>query len=403
MMITRDNYEVFFMDYIDGTLSADQRKQVEAFLVAHPDLAAELEGLSDVQFKIPNDHSVEKLDLYKAQAPGEKPAFPPVAKEKHSGLRPVIVPRLKPEMVVFDAKAALYQQERSLYWNLLPGYGARKAKRADLAVLRGAHGAVVLPKLVAPTIVFEHKAALYQKGATVVPMAPAQQGAKVFTLKRAFYYTSAAAAIAALLWMNMPNDPMPASVAENPERGVQDTKAPQVNDSIGENENGLINEPDSAQPNGTYRQGGTKKAAPVYEANPFDMPEQEVAHNPSQSVDKNQESKGFEQNPQMPNAPSPNMEQRATTQEAYAQAAAKRNGAKQYNGIWDFAEDKAKKALWGGEDYPEEQFTSSWFKKNINKTSKELDLPVDIESEKDDQRKVFRIRIGRFEYVRYRK
>ncbi|MFZ4783849.1 MAG: anti-sigma factor family protein [Flavobacteriales bacterium] len=402
MMITRDNYEVYFIDYIDGTLSVDLRQQVEAFLVAHPDLAAELDGLSDVHFNIPNDHSVEKLDLYKAQAPGEKPAFPPVAKEKHEGLRPIVLPRLKGEALVFDAKASLYQQERSLYWNLLPGYGVRKAKRADLAVLRGAHGAIVLPKLVAPIIIFEHKAALFQKGATVVPMTSVQEGAKVFTLKRAFYYSSAAAAIAALLWMNGPNDPSPASVAENPGRAVQGTTHQNAKDSAGE-----VAMPANPQTNvHTVRHPHDKATptqepykAPIIESNPFEMEHNDVAQNPN-SDSNTQIPEPNTQNPE-PRILNPDLGTQSAA--AYTTASAKRKSAKEYNGIWDFAEDKAKKALWGGEDYPEQEFTSSWFKKNVNKTSKELDLPVDIESEKDEQRKVFRIRIGRFEYVRYRK
>lgn len=395
MMITRDNYEVFFIDYIDGTLSVEMRKQVEAFLVAHPDLAAELDGLSDVHFTIPNNHSVEKLDLYNAQAPGEKPAFPPVAKEKHTGLRPVIIPRLKPESLVFDTKASLYQQERSLYWNLLPGYGVRKAKRADLAVLRGAHGAIVLPKLVAPTIIFEHKAALYQKGATVIPMAPAQEGAKVITLKRAFYYSTAAAAIAALLWMNMPNDPAPASVAENPGRTVQGTTPQTAKDSMGEMNTPVnpemeihtVRHPhDKPSPNQDHQD------TPVYESTPYEIENIDVAQNPNPETNT--------QNPE-PRPLNPDLGTQSSA--VYTTASTKHKSAKEYNGIWDFAEDKAKKALWGGDDYPEQEFTSSWFKKNVNKTSKELDLPVDIESQKDEQRKVFRIRIGRFEYVRYRK
>jgi hypothetical protein len=395
MMITRDNYEVYFIDYIDGTLSVDLRQQVEAFLVAHPDLAEELEGLSDVHFKIPNDHSVEKLDLYKAQAPGEKPAFPPVAKEKYEGLRPIVLPRLKGEALVFDAKASLYQQERSLYWNLLPGYGVRTAKRADLAVLRGAYGAIVLPKLVAPTIIFEHKAALYQKGATVIPMAPAQEGAKVFTLKRAFYYSTAAAAIAALLWMNMPNDPIPASVAENPGRAVQGTTPQTAKDSMGEMNTPVNQETEIhtvRHPHDKATPIQEHQEAPVYESTPYEIENNEVAQNPNP-----------EPRPLNPEPRPLNPDLGTQNSAVYTTASAKHKNAKEYNGIWDFAEDKAKKALWGGDDYPEQEFTSSWLKKNVNKTSKELDLPVDIESQKDEQRKVFRIRIGRFEYVRYRK
>ena len=40
--INRDNYEMWFVDYMDDTLHAAQRRSVEAFLAANPDLKEEL-------------------------------------------------------------------------------------------------------------------------------------------------------------------------------------------------------------------------------------------------------------------------------------------------------------------------------------------------------------------------
>ena len=37
-MITRENYEIYFMEYMDGNLSAREQAEVEAFLLVHPDL-----------------------------------------------------------------------------------------------------------------------------------------------------------------------------------------------------------------------------------------------------------------------------------------------------------------------------------------------------------------------------
>ena len=36
-MITRENYEIYFMEYMDGNLSAREQAEVEAFLLVHPD------------------------------------------------------------------------------------------------------------------------------------------------------------------------------------------------------------------------------------------------------------------------------------------------------------------------------------------------------------------------------
>ncbi|MCR5453795.1 MAG: hypothetical protein K6F33_02255 [Bacteroidales bacterium] len=42
-MITIDNYEEYFLDYCEGTLDAEGRREVHGFLNAHPELRAELE------------------------------------------------------------------------------------------------------------------------------------------------------------------------------------------------------------------------------------------------------------------------------------------------------------------------------------------------------------------------
>ena len=44
-MITRDNYEELFLLYVDDELTAEQKKAVDAFVLLHPDLKAELDLL----------------------------------------------------------------------------------------------------------------------------------------------------------------------------------------------------------------------------------------------------------------------------------------------------------------------------------------------------------------------
>jgi hypothetical protein len=45
MTITRENYEVFFIDFIDGKLSPAEVKALNVFLIQNPDLAQELEDM----------------------------------------------------------------------------------------------------------------------------------------------------------------------------------------------------------------------------------------------------------------------------------------------------------------------------------------------------------------------
>ncbi len=62
MKITRNNYELFFMDYLDGKLSDAEINMLEKFLLANPDLREELEGAE--KFVIdPEDIAFDQKDL----------------------------------------------------------------------------------------------------------------------------------------------------------------------------------------------------------------------------------------------------------------------------------------------------------------------------------------------------
>jgi hypothetical protein len=68
--ITRDNYEVWFIDYLDGRLSTSENAMLQKFLSENADLAIELESLEDITLAEPaNTGFPNKALLKKASAP----------------------------------------------------------------------------------------------------------------------------------------------------------------------------------------------------------------------------------------------------------------------------------------------------------------------------------------------
>lgn len=63
--INRHNYEIFFIDYIDGKLSGEQLLDLQYFLQANPDLAQELEDIEDVTLQPDNVRYEDKSSLKK--------------------------------------------------------------------------------------------------------------------------------------------------------------------------------------------------------------------------------------------------------------------------------------------------------------------------------------------------
>lgn len=59
MMINRDNYEAFMLDYIEGTISNDDRQELLAFLDKHPELKSDLK--LDININLSADNDVFEL------------------------------------------------------------------------------------------------------------------------------------------------------------------------------------------------------------------------------------------------------------------------------------------------------------------------------------------------------
>lgn len=71
MLINRDNYETFFLLYVDNELSAEERRVVEEFVSANADLHEELEVLYSTVLPDNDAIFVPKTQLYKNATPVE--------------------------------------------------------------------------------------------------------------------------------------------------------------------------------------------------------------------------------------------------------------------------------------------------------------------------------------------
>ncbi len=142
MTITKDNYEEFFLLYVDNELSTQEREAVEDFVKVNPELREELEALLQTQLQAP-ELSFDKSLLYKPESPVEEELLiqyidneldengrrmveqraaenEAVAKELNLLKRTI----LTPETIPFKNKEVLYRQEARVvsvftWWRML--------------------------------------------------------------------------------------------------------------------------------------------------------------------------------------------------------------------------------------------------------------------------------------------
>ncbi|HKK10128.1 MAG TPA: hypothetical protein VJ939_04790, partial [Bacteroidales bacterium] len=67
MKINKGNYELFFVDYFDGNLSGESKKELFAFLEQNPELKAEFESFEPVVLPPENITYPDKASLRKQQ------------------------------------------------------------------------------------------------------------------------------------------------------------------------------------------------------------------------------------------------------------------------------------------------------------------------------------------------
>jgi len=64
MKINRNNYEAYFLDYIEGRLNKKDLEEIEAFLKNNPDLEEELLGIEEIRLPVCNVKYEDKEKLY---------------------------------------------------------------------------------------------------------------------------------------------------------------------------------------------------------------------------------------------------------------------------------------------------------------------------------------------------
>ena len=62
-MINRQNYEVYLIDYLEGTLSPALQAEVQAFLQRNPDIEQELDGLASMRIDVPEVAYEQQAEL----------------------------------------------------------------------------------------------------------------------------------------------------------------------------------------------------------------------------------------------------------------------------------------------------------------------------------------------------
>lgn len=426
-MITRDNYESFFLDFIEGRLDASQMEDVKLFLLSHPDLAAELEEISGFKLEADDDASISKLDLYRHPAPDEAPIFPPVAHAiTQDQLKPVRLPRLEAPFIEFAAKEELRRQLASIHWNLLPGWGARRYQKPSVAAFHNTSCIGALPKLIAPTIIFEDKASLKRKEAVMASIAPAAQGGRVVSMRRVFSYSAAAAAIAALVWFNIqaPTNSSMADGAINDERPINqpdkkddsntpNSNAPNSNEEVQENEKSNVILPkyiksfDAAPDQGEVAENGVIPPdpmpsderqdidAPKQEEQPLPLMPSEIMQSQEEDVAQQTTNPASENNTNTPlETTLPKVVDVNKEPNALAYTAQSGNSTS-YANLWEFAKAKAKEKVWGDKNYPQSDFATELLKKEFAKPGSIGDK-VDLETHKSERKKRFKIRIGKY-------
>lgn len=113
MKINLNNYEAYFLDYHEGSLSLDLVRELMEFLLQHPELRAEFESFEPITLKDTEEVAYEEKEALKKQLTGINASnFDEYAIEYIEGNLPAA---LQNELKAFVAQNPVYQQELELY------------------------------------------------------------------------------------------------------------------------------------------------------------------------------------------------------------------------------------------------------------------------------------------------
>lgn len=444
MSIERTNYEIWFLDYCEGRLSPEQRAEVEAFVLLHPDLAAELDEMKDFMLSASFDAQEEVFDIKDALKKPEsgfspqelewllvkelegdlsadeqrklealKAAFPSMQRDAalyaHTKLSAIAeqfeakstlhfseaIDLNDPQMLMAaEVEGDLNKEQQARLHHAIAAHPHLKRERALMALAHAPQSAEV----------FDAKDKLYKKATPVI------------VLFNRWAFTAAAAAVVGILfwWSTQSGISTDSGVAQ--QSPTEKTAPVLPNDSTGTtpNNNATDAAPAIAPGNGTNtpensdapRVPRSVRMAPAVENEGQTAQQTPIPVGPSPQLEEPTtapENNVAQQVPATPVAPTPAYTN-TTPAEATAANAPQRSTPKQAMTIWEFAEDKAKSALWGSNDYPKDAFAAALVQKEIQRRNEEKKVPASISvqdiNEGDERRQ--RLRIGKFEISRVR-
>jgi len=357
-MITRNNYEAYFLDFLEKNLSPELESELRAFLALNPDLAAELEEMSDMPILSSTDDALSshfKNDLLR--------------KEDSLRAQYLIVASLEGDATAKELKE-LDQLEKNN-----PSVTKEKALFAKT-------------KLVADTSIrFFHKKALLQKEATVI------------SFRRVATYV-AAASIAALIAVYTFTDSSTALTAYQRDKSLptlqssQNGSQPSSSGSTTDSLNAPSVQPRKINPSSIF------------------IEKEEIAHQPILPVSREKkdslnihplaphEAENIAQLPLEVPEIAPDMKQ-VVLPDAVANNKTK-TSEPEYLTIWQFAESKAKEKIWGDQNYPDQNFATAVAQREIQKRFGKTPTKVEFVKENKAQEKSFRLKIGGLEIKRNR-
>jgi hypothetical protein len=74
----------------------------------------------------------------------------------------------------------------------------------------------------------------------------------------------------------------------------------------------------------------------------------------------------------------------------------------QYQSLFEFAQTKAKDKLWGGRDYPEDNFALALAQREVQRRFNRPDSFIEVTQTKTPKERELKVRVGKLEFSRKR-